>query len=204
MFIQIVAQLLVGDPRFDQSGAELGIDRDDPVHPLEIEYDLPGRGAAGHAIAHVLAGGDWPDRLLEAIGDADNVLHLRDGDRADRADRRMATAWIGDIGLGPGLDAFRIARHPLVTHHGAHRLDRAGEIGLPHTGGERLAHCAGAGKTERGGAGHARTEEAATIDREVAHCPFSRTSSLLVSIQRDSASSSRGLISVGRKAGMAP
>jgi len=76
--------LLIGDARFDQGSAKIGIDFDDPVHPLEVKDDLSSRGWRGRAIAEILAGGDGPHRGLVAVADREDALYFLDARGGDR------------------------------------------------------------------------------------------------------------------------
>ena len=200
ILFQIILEYLVGHARFHQRGAKLGINFEDPVHPLEIKHHLPWRRGRCHAVTHVFSGRDGPERLLVLVGNPHQFLHFFYRCRGDCADRHIAVGRIRNVGFAVGNHGICIGEHPFIANNAAHFSDRAFEIGLADRRRE-WGRVFLAGDECDGGPDNSSPQQRAAVDVH-AHLPFSAGSALLADIHLASASSSEFVISVGRKAGI--
>jgi hypothetical protein len=113
VLLQVVVELLVGHARFDQGGAQLGIDVEDLVHLAQIQHHLAALYRGGRAVAEVAPGGDGPDRHLELVADLDDLLHLFHRGGSDHGGRRVLLAGHGHHHLVVGAHHVAVDQHVL-------------------------------------------------------------------------------------------
>ena len=76
VFLEVVDDVVEADAGFHQHGVVAGVDVEDAVHPLQVEYHAPGQDRRGAAVAEVLAGGNGIERHQVPVGHPDDGLHL--------------------------------------------------------------------------------------------------------------------------------
>ena len=111
MFLEVVVELSIGDARFDEGVAEVGIDLKYAVHTMQIKHHLSTLGRGSGAVAQVLSGRDRPNRHLVFVADAHNFLNLLDSRRQDCRRRRMIRLGHRHHDLGVGRELVRAREH---------------------------------------------------------------------------------------------
>ncbi len=97
LFPDIAVEVEVADTGLHEREVALVIDAQDPVHALQIDDDAAAQVGGGAAVGVVLTGRYRVQRRPEAVGDADDFLHLldgcgRDGRRGQRTPRMTEVA----------------------------------------------------------------------------------------------------------------
>ncbi|MNJ45192.1 hypothetical protein D3C77_402770 [compost metagenome] len=140
MFLDVVVELLVSHPRFDQGGTQLRVDVKDLVHFLQVEDHLAALAGSRRAITEVAAGGDGPDRDLELVADLHHALHLFHRGGGDGSGGRMFGVVHGHHDLVVGDQLIVLDQDVVVAQQGAELRQ-----GLLETGGIDAARQQGIG-----------------------------------------------------------
>ena len=141
VFLEVVDDVVEADAGFHQHGVVAGVDVEDAIHPLQVEYDAAGQDRRGAAVTEVLAGGNGIERHQVLVGNPDDGLHLfrrigRDGGGDFRFQVRVL---VDGVNVLVESGVFVAGEDPLLADDIGEFLQCAREVLFGDSG--RNGHC---------------------------------------------------------------